>query len=71
MIRTHIEAGLSYRLQQDLEVRDEKTGTLRAVFRKGTVLTVRRTEPDEDHTWLEGVSVPLRMDALSRMVVPA
>lgn len=70
MIRTHIEAGRSYRLQRDLEVRDEKTGTLRAVLRKGTVVAVRRIDADEDHAFLEGLSVPLRLDALSRMVDP-
>ncbi|MDF2628598.1 MAG: hypothetical protein K0R39_2429 [Symbiobacteriaceae bacterium] len=71
MVRTNIAAGSKYRLKQDLEIRDEKTGTLRAVLRKGTVVAVKRIEVDEDHAFLEGVGVPLRLDALSRMIVPA
>ncbi|HYF77806.1 MAG TPA: hypothetical protein VD973_11770 [Symbiobacteriaceae bacterium] len=71
MIGTQIEAGHAYRLQQDLEVRDGKTGTLRAIFRKGTVVTVKRLEADEDHAFFEGLSVPVPLASLARMVTPA
>jgi hypothetical protein len=71
MIGTQIEAGHAYRLQQDLEVRDGKTGTLRAVFRKGTVVTVKRLELEEDHAFFEGLSVPVPLASLARMATPA
>lgn len=71
MLGTKIEAGRSYRFQREVEVRDEKTGTLRAIIRKGTVLAVRRIDAEEDHAFLEGLSLPMRLDALARMVDPA
>jgi hypothetical protein len=63
-----IEAGRSYRLRREFEVRDEKTGTLKSRILAGTVLTVKRIDTDEDHAWVEGVAHPLPLNALRRAV---
>lgn len=65
-----IEAGRSYRLLRELEVRDEKTGTMRAYFLRGTVVKVKRIATEEDRLWVEGTAVPIPMAALQRMVSP-
>lgn len=65
-----LESGRSYRLRRELEVRDEKTGTLKFYFLGGTVVKVRRVIPDEDRVWIEGTTLPVPLIALSRMVDP-
>jgi len=59
-----IEAGATYRLMHDLEVRDEATGTLKAYLRKGTLLVVKKVDDVTEHVWVEGVDLPLPLDAL-------
>lgn len=65
-----IESGRSYRLQRELEVRDEKTGTMRAYFLRGTVVTVKRVSTEEDRVWVDGTPAPVPLAALRRMVTP-
>ncbi|MGE5673415.1 MAG: hypothetical protein ACM3XM_05960 [Mycobacterium leprae] len=64
-------AGAEYRLRQDLEIRKKSNGVMTDFFRKGTVLKVRKVEADKEQLWFEGVSEPLAMDVLARLVDPA
>ncbi|HWI64946.1 MAG TPA: hypothetical protein VNT75_24215 [Symbiobacteriaceae bacterium] len=66
-----LAVGATYRLRHELEVRDEKTGTLKVHLRAGSTILVRRIEAELDHVYVEGISLPLRMSALRRMVQPA
>jgi len=68
MIWPELEEGKRYRLQRELEIRDEKTGTLKAFLCKGAVVKVRRLDPDEEHVYIEGQPLPLPLSALRRMV---
>jgi hypothetical protein len=65
-----IEAGQVYRLRREFELRDEQTGTLKQYFLKGTELKVRKVAVEEERVWVEGVSLPLPLAALRRVVEP-
>lgn len=65
------EVGHSYRLVRDFEVRDEKTGTLKHLIRKGDVVKVKKVEAEMDRVYLEGVPLPAAMAALSMHIQPA
>lgn len=65
-----LESGRVYRIVRNLEIRDEKTGTLRAFYLKGTELTLRKVAEDEDRVWLEGCAWPVPISSLRRMVEP-
>jgi len=64
------EVGQSYRLVRDFEVRDEKTGTLRHLIRKGEVVKVKKIDADTDRIYLEGVQVPAAYAALQQHIQP-
>ena len=66
MQTTTIEAGATYRLVHDLEVRSEATGTLKVYLRKGTLLTIKRVDHEMNHAWAEGMALPLPLDVLPR-----
>lgn len=66
-----LEVGQSYRLVRDYEIRNEETGTLKHVIRKGEVVKVRKVEAEADHVWLEGVTYPAAYGTLPIHVVPA
>lgn len=65
------EVGHSYQLVRDFEVRDEKTGTLKHLVRKGEVVKVKRIEADLDRIYLEGVQLPAALAAFSMHIRPA
>jgi hypothetical protein len=65
-----IEAGRVYRLRRDFEVRDEKTGTLKDILRKGWELKVKQVKSEEGRVWVEGVALPLPEEPLRRAVDP-
>lgn len=69
MISVHIQPGSSYRLKRPLEIRDERTGTLKHYVLGGTVVKVRKLHKDEDRVWVEGVPLPIPLSALQRMVM--
>lgn len=71
MIWTKLETGRSYRLLRELEVRDERTGTMKAFFPKGAVLKVRDIATDEDRVFVDGLTLPIPLGAFMRMVEPA
>jgi hypothetical protein len=64
------EVGRSYRLVRDFEVRDEKTGTLKHLVRKGEVVKVKKIEADLDRVYLEGVALPAALAAFSMHIQP-
>lgn len=66
-----MEVGVSYRLKLDQEIRDENTGTIRELVRKGSVVIVKRIAAEENRVWLEGHPHPLNYAALRRRVVKA
>ncbi|HLN64805.1 MAG TPA: hypothetical protein VK464_25045 [Symbiobacteriaceae bacterium] len=66
-----LESGRVYRITRNLEIRDEKTGTLKTHYLKGTELTLRKVAEDEDRVWLEGCAWPVPLSSLRRMVEPA
>ena len=70
MIWPDLVEGESYRLLREFEIHDEKTGTPKAFLRKGALVKVRRLDPDDDHVFVEGQSLPLPLGALRRMVEP-
>lgn len=59
-----IEAGRSYRLVRNFEVRDEHTGTMKSFLLRGTVIKVKKVAPEQDRAWIEGVAPPLPLGAL-------
>lgn len=65
-----LELGKAYRLVRPFEVRDDKTGTIRSILRKETIVQVKRIKPEEDHVWVEGVNLPLPLSALRIHVRP-
>lgn len=65
------EVGRSYRLVRDFEVRDEQTGTLKHLIRKGDVVKVKKIEDDMDRIYLEGVPLPAALMAFGMHIQPA
>ncbi len=65
------EVGSSYRLVRDYEVRDEKTGTLKHLIRKGEVVKVKKIEAELDRIYLEGVPLPAALAAFQMHIQPA
>lgn len=65
-----LETGRSYRLRRDLEVRDDRTGSMRHFFLKGTELKVKRLVPEWDQVFVEGAAAPIPLTALTRLVDP-
>lgn len=65
-----LEDGRTYRLRRNFEVREEETGTLRAYFRKGELLVLKRVVPEESRVYVEGTEWPLPLDALAKAVDP-
>lgn len=65
------EVGKSYRLLRDFEVRDEKTGTLKHLIRKGEVVTVVEVDPGMNRVYLEGLSLPAALEAFQVHIQPA
>lgn len=66
-----LEAGATYRLRRDLEVRDDQTGTLKEFIKKGTIITIKKVAPEEDQVFIEGVKRPVSPDVLAAVVDPA
>lgn len=71
MREPRVEPGRTYRLLRPFEVRDEQTGTIKHYLLKGAVLNVKRTAPEQDRVWVEGVSLPLPYLALLRHITEA
>jgi hypothetical protein len=67
---TAIETGKTYRLRFNFEVRDENTGTMKQYLRKGAELKVKQVSVEQESVWVEGVSLPLPLEALERAVLP-
>lgn len=65
---THMEVGRQYRLVRPFEVRDEKTGTMRHYLQKDSLLKVRKVSVEEEHVWVDGIDMPLMLDALRQHV---
>ncbi len=65
-----IEAGRTYRLRRNWEIRDEKTGIMKHFILGGTEVKVKRVVPEEDHVYLEGVPLPVPLAAFERAVDP-
>ena len=65
------EVGKRYRLVRDYEVRNEKTGTLTFLIRKGEVVTVRKIEPEMNRVYLEGLAQPAALAAFEVHIRPA
>ncbi|MFZ5828012.1 MAG: hypothetical protein ACOY94_27215 [Bacillota bacterium] len=65
------EVGHSYRLVRDLEVRDEHTGTLKHLIRKGDVVKVKKIEEEMDRIYLEGVPLPAALRAFGMHIQAA
>lgn len=70
MFWPELEEGKTYRLQRELEIHDDKTGTPRAFLRKGTLIKVRKLDSADDHVFVEGQALPLPLNALRRVVSP-
>jgi hypothetical protein len=65
-----LEPGRAYRLTRQLEVRDEKSGSMKTYYLKGSVLHIKKVAKDEDRVWVEGCALPIPLSALRAMVQP-
>ncbi|HYG59597.1 MAG TPA: hypothetical protein VD902_16155 [Symbiobacteriaceae bacterium] len=66
----NIAVGGVYRLRHDWEIRDERSGTMKGFLPQGQEIRVKRIEQDEDHVWVEGISLPLPLGAFRQGVEP-